>query len=483
MTITQMKKLDTVTALRDYVAGLGVEIPIADTVSGTGALSTPITITDGAAGALQVGNRWCILPMEGWDAETDGRASELVRRRWRRFGSSGAKLIWGGEAVAVRPDGRANPRQLVSAPDRVDDFARLLADLVAAHREAGFVTDDLVVGLQLTHSGRWSRPDGQPAPRTMYRHPVLDARVGVGPDGVLHDDELHEIVDSYVGAARLAAAAGFAFVDVKACHGYLLHESLTAIDRPGVYGGDFVGRTRLLLSIIDRIRREVPDLGVVVRLSAVDEVPHTQGEDGLGVPEPAADYRLCFGRGTDDGAIDLDEPDRLLDELAARGVGAVCVTLGSPYYNPHIQRPAFFPPSDGYLPPEDPLVGVARQLDITRRLTRSHPDLTIVGSAYSYLQQWLPNVAEAVVASGGADLVGLGRMVLSYPHLPADVAAERELERRFICRTFSDCTTAPRNGLVSGCYPLDPFYKGRPERRALTIAKREAEARRGGRRR
>jgi NADPH2 dehydrogenase len=146
--------------------------------------------------------------------------------------------------------------------------------------------------------------------------------------------------------------------------------------------------------------------------------------------------------------------------------------VGSPYYNPHLQRPALFPPSDGYLPPEDPLVGVARQLALTAELKRHRPSLALVGSGYSYLQEWLPHVGQAVVRSGGADFVGLGRLVLSYPELPADVLAGRPLDRKRLCRTFSDCTTAPRNGLASGCYPLDVFYKDRPEAQTLTQIKR-----------
>ncbi|MCA9057511.1 MAG: hypothetical protein KDA85_03395, partial [Planctomycetaceae bacterium] len=88
----------------------------------------------------------------------------------------------------------------------------------------------------------------------------------------------------------------------------------------------------------------------------------------------------------------------------------------------------------------------------------------------SYLQEWLPHVAQAAVRQGLVDCVGLGRMVLSYPDLPADVAAGKTLARKRICRTFSECTTAPRNGIVSGCYPLDPFYKTRPERAELQQA-------------
>jgi NADPH2 dehydrogenase len=118
------------------------------------------------------------------------------------------------------------------------------------------------------------------------------------------------------------------------------------------------------------------------------------------------------------------------------------------------------------------LLGVARQIAVTANLKRQQSDLAFVGSAYSYLQEWLPNVAQHVIRSRRADFVGLGRMALSYPDMIADVLAGRPLQRKRICRTFSDCTTAPRHGLVSGCYPLDQFYKSRPESAALAEAKR-----------
>ena len=76
-------------------------------------------------------------------------------------------------------------------------------------------------------------------------------------------------------------------------------------------------------------------------------------------------------------------------------------TAGSPYYNPHVQRPAMFPPLDGYEPPEDPLRGVARQIRATALLKRQFPRLVFVGSAYSYLQEWLPHVGAARGARTG----------------------------------------------------------------------------------
>jgi 2,4-dienoyl-CoA reductase-like NADH-dependent reductase (Old Yellow Enzyme family) len=187
-------------------------------------------------------------------------------------------------------------------------------------------------------------------------------------------------------------------------------------------------------------------------------------------------YPYAFGGDGTGVGIDLREPQRFLDVLAELGIDLLCTTAGSPYYTPHVQRPATFPPSDGYQPPEDPLVGVARQVAAVAELKRRHPSMAIVGSGYTYLQDWLPHVGQAAVRTGMADFVGLGRMVLSYHDLPADVVEGKTLARKRICRTFSECTTAPRNGLVSGCYPLDPFYKARPEFAELQVLKRTAKA-------
>ena len=480
MAVTQVRRLKEADEFRAHLAGLGVDLPFDPVVDPAGTLARPMRMRDGTAGELVAGNRWCVLPMEGWDATTDGRPTDLVRRRWTRFGGSGAKLVWGGEAVAVVPEGRANPNQLCIGPTSTDDLAGLRQVLVDAHTERFGTADDLLVGLQLTHSGRWARPDGGHAPRTAYAHPVLDGRVGAGAADVLDDDELEALSDRFVEAAVVAHAAGFAFVDVKACHGYLLHELLSGVDRPGPFGGDLEGRSRFLCRTISGIRDRVPGLAVGVRLSTFDLAPHVPGPNGTGVAE-AGVHHAFGGDGTEPEGH--DEVDRLLAVLADLGVGTVCVTAGSPYYCPHAQRPAFFPPSDGYLPPRDPLVDVARLVGVAAELKARHPDLAVVGSGYSYLQEWLPNVAQAVVGGGGADSVGIGRMVLSYPDLPADVLAGRPLDRRRLCRTFSDCTTAPRHGLVSGCFPLDDHYKAMPERLELTRVKREAEAARGGRRR
>lgn len=470
----KIAQLRTAAQFRDYIDALGIDLPFDDTVqSGADSpLAQPIE-----SDWVYIGNRFCILPMEGWDGTPDGRPSDLTIRRWRRFGQSGAKLIWGGEAVAVRHDGRANPNQLVIAPETVDDLAGLRRALVDEHAARFGTTDDLYVGLQLTHSGRFSRPNDKKRlePRTAYPHPILDRKFNVPDDAPFTDAELRALIDDFVRAAVLADRAGYAFVDVKHCHGYLGHELLTAIHRDGDFGGSFENRTRFLREIVAGIRAEAPRLAIGVRLSAFDFVPFKPGSaDRTGEPDlPPGPYEYAFGGDSTGLGIDLAEPLRFLDLLVELGISMVCITAGSPYYNPHIQRPAMFPPSDGYQPPEDPLVGVARQINAVAALKSMRPELVFVGSGYSYLQDWLPNVAQHVVATGMTDSVGLGRMVLSYPDLPRDVIEGRPMQRKLFCRTFSDCTTAPRNGMVSGCYPLDEFYKAREEYGALMSLKGE----------
>jgi len=287
---------------------------------------------------------------------------------------------------------------------------------------------------------------------------------------LLTDGEIGGIVEDFHRAARAAADLGFDFVDVKHCHGYLGHEFLGAHTRPGKYGGVFENRTRFLREVVAGIRAGAPGLRIGVRLSAFDTVPYrpdpalsSSGKMGPGIPEPHADlipYRWGFGVNSNcPTEIDLTEAKQFLKLLEELGISLVNLTAGSPYYNPHVQRPALYPPSDGYQPPEDPLIGVARQMVAVRELKAEFPNLIVMGTGYSYLQDFLPHVAQAAVREGWVDLVGLGRMTLSYPGILSDAAEGRTIQHRLVCRTFSDCTTAPRMGLPSGCYPLDEYYK------------------------
>lgn len=466
MSHKRIAQLRTPDDFRAHLDAIGAEIPFDEVVNPKVTLAQPLSVH-----GRQIGNRFAVLPMEGWDGTPDGRPTPLVERRWRHFGASGAKLIWGGEAVAIRHDGRANPQQLLINADTVREIAALRRTLLDAHAARFGATDDLVIGLQLTHSGRFARPTDKKRlePQILYAHPILNAKFGLPDDyPVLLDDDIDALIDDFGAAAALAQAAGFDFVDLKHCHGYLGHEFLSAVDRQGKYGGSFENRTRFLRELVRIVRQRAPGLQIGVRLSAFDWLPFRPGADRVGVPEAArGGYRYAFGGDATGTGIDLTEPQQFLALCESLDIRLVCITAGSPYYNPHIQRPALFPPSDGYQPPEDPLLGVARQIAATAALKRAHPNLLIVGSGYSYLQEWLPNVAAAVVGSGMADSIGLGRMMLSYPDFAADILAGRSIARKRICRTFSDCTTAPRNGLISGCYPLDDFYKSMPEAETL----------------
>ena len=468
--ILRLGSVKDIKGFAEHVQSLGLNIP-RDVEVLRGA-NSPLLLPIEREG-IHIGNRIAVQPMEGWDGTSDGNAGELTIRRWRRFGQSGAKLIWGGEAVAVSHEGRANPNQLVIAPHTCGGLEKLKRALVEEHASVTGSKEGLFIGLQLTHSGRFCRPNAHDRlePRILYHHPVLDRRLGLAKDyPVLTDGEITRIIEQFHGAARTARELGFDFVDIKHCHGYLGHEFLSAHTREGKYGGSFENRTRFLREVVEGIRTAAPGLQIGVRLSAFDTVPFlpdpkqsANGKLGPGIPEPhhkLIPYQWGFGLNMNDPTqMDFTETIQFLALLEELEIRLVNVTAGSPYYNPHIQRPALYPPSDGYEPPEDPLAGVAKQMNVTRQLKQRFPNLIFVGSAYSYLQDFLPHVAQAALREGWVDVVGLGRMVLTYPEFLWDAAKGSAIQHKRICRTFSDCTTAPRKGLPSGCYPLDKYYK------------------------
>ena len=473
-------QLKSVTQLQSRLNDLGLELPIDKQIL-TQATGSPLAAGLDVDG-FKIGNRWCIHPMEGWDANRDGSPSELTMRRWSHFGQSGAKWIWGGEACAVQPSGRANPNQSMATPENAAGLAALRLTLVDSHKEQFSSSDDLFIGLQLTHSGRFCRPNSKALePRIAYHNPLLDEKFGISPDDdstVWSDSEIEQLIDDFVAAAGVAEQAGYHFVDIKSCHGYLLHEFLSARTREGKFGGDLEGRTKLLRTIVGRVRNEFPNLKVVVRLSIFDTPPFMTSRE-VGQPmdfQSLLPYQHGFGLDPlNPMEVDFTEPFQLIETLVDLGVVAINISCGSPYYNPHVQRPAIFPPSDGYQPPEDPLVGVVRQIQAARACKLRFPNVAMVGTGYSYLQDFLPHVAQAVIRDGWIDSVGLGRMVLSYPDMPADTLSNGTTRRKSICRTFSDCTTAPRNGLISGCFPLDPHYKAMPAAGQLKRLKSEGK--------
>ena len=444
-------KYKTLDDLRDAVQTHAPGVGVTDDIS---LLLQPLNI-----GPRTAGNRLAVHPMEGCDGTLDGEPGELTVRRWERFGAGGAKLIW-GEATAVVAEARANPRQLLLTPETAPSIARVLAVTRKAHRERFGRDDDLLVGLQLTHSGRWSYP----RPLIATHLEAVDAAKNLAPDHPTVDDaSLDALQERYVEAAVLAYDAGFDFVDVKQCHTYLLNELLAARDRPGRYGGDFEGRTRFIREVFAAIRNCVPDLILGTRLNVYDGPPYSGEPGALGQPTVAG--ASAWGSSDLDPLTpNLTEPLRLIGVLKDLGVAIVNVSMGSPYYNPHIGRPFERAPIDGYTPPEHPLVGVERHFRLTAAVQATYPDLAVIGTGYSWLRHYAANAGAANVAAGRVSMMGLGRGALAYPDFAADIAQHGQMIDRKSCIGVSYCTAlmrAKHNDLgqfPTGCAPRDPFY-------------------------
>lgn len=435
------------------------------------ALARPVQV-----GPVRVGNSMAIHPMEGCDGTADGRPGELTWRRYERFAQGGAKLIW-FEATAIREDGRANPRQLWLNPATRDDFARLVERIYTLHRAAWGATDDLLMPVQLTVSGRYSA-----ARKTIaYHNPLIDEKSGTPADyPVVTDDELERMEDEFVAAAGLALEAGFTAVDVKATHGYLLSELLGAKTRAGRYGGALENRARLLRNVLAKIRaRYGRRLLLAVRLGCFDGVPYrANAETGLGEPLPfPVPYPWGWGVNEQNPLVeDLTEVRQLIAWLVADGVELLNVSLGCPYYNPHIGRPFEKPDEGNYEQPEHPLLGVDRHFRIAGALQQAFPDLPMVGTGYSWLQKYAIRAAAANLEAGRIRFFGLGRGVLSYPDFAKDVLEKGELDELRVCKTLTYCSFLMRQKsnelgqFPTGCPPFDklvygPIIKDARERR------------------
>jgi len=425
-------------------------------------LFQPIRIAD-----RTVGGRLVIQPMEGCDGTLDGSPDELTYRRYVRFGGGGAKLIW-GEATAISDDGRMNPRQLMICDKTAPDLERMLVGCRDAHRQEIGDDGDLLLGLQLTHSGRYSCRRPMIVQRDPLHDPrTIDKRTGRPIDAdypLLTDDDLKRIEDQYVAAAILARKIGCDFIDLKQCHRYLLSELLAAKTRPGDYGGSLENRTRLIRNITQRIRQEVPDLILASRMNAYDSIPHIpQGDERIGVPiEHQTPLRSLFGVDEQNYLReDLTEPLQVARWLAEWGISLLNVTIGNPYASPHVVRPAEYPPVDGYHCPEHPLIGIARHFRIAQAIQQAVPHVPVIGSGYSWLQEFVLEFAAANVASGAVQLAGLGRATLSHPDFVRTAKETGKLNRKLVCRTFSYCTGLmrakdhPLGQYPTGCPPFD----------------------------
>jgi 2,4-dienoyl-CoA reductase-like NADH-dependent reductase (Old Yellow Enzyme family) len=424
-------------------------------------LARPVTV-----GPMTVGNSIAIHPMEGCDGDLAGNPGDLTFRRYERFGRGGAKLIW-FEATAVRAEGRANPRQLAIDENTLPELARLLETTLAAHREIYGNADDVLAPLQLTHSGRYAVPKRIIA----YHNPYVDQKFSVGPDyPVISDDELERLEDDYVRAAQLAVKAGYRSIDLKVTHGYLLHELLGAREREGRYGGSLENRTRFMKNVLGKIKAAVGDqLLLAMRLACFEGVAYVRDPaTGLGVPIPySTPYPHGFGNDANDPMReDLTEVKQAIGWFRDWGIQLLNVSLGCPYFNPHVGRP-FEKPDDGnYEAPEHPLLGVDRHFRIAGELQRAFPDLPMVGTGYSWLQIFAINAAAHNVASGAIRFFGAGRNALAYPDFARDAIEKGELDGRQVCRTVTFCTYLMRQKhnefgqYPTGCPPYDKEVYG-----------------------
>ncbi len=385
---------------------------------------------------LQVGkvsfdNRLVLQPMEGCDCNTDGSPSELTIQKYLRAARSGAGTIW-FEANAVCPEGRTNARQLMLTRENLSTFKLLLGRMrQIAQDECGIAP---VFILQLTHSGRQSI-----TPMIAYRHPIYEERRPVSDENIVSDDYLDTLPARYADSAWLAFKAGFDGVDVKSCHGYLFQELLSAFGREGRYGGCFDNRVRLYLDCVRAVKAILPEhMLLTSRLSVSDMVPKPYG----------------FGT-TEQNDLDLTEPDMLIERLVAEGVQMLNVTVGNPYYNPHINRPYR---KGGYQAPETPAAGLARFEYIEKHIKERFPGLVVVGSGLSYYREDLFEQSKRQIKDGICDLVGYGRMWLAYPEFYRDFKGHC-FDAKKCCVACSKCTELMRAKQVSGCAVFNEYYK------------------------
>ena len=412
--------------LREDVVRAGVELPVSE--------QTDVLKSAYPQGGKLIPNRLAIHPMEGCDATAAGAPDALAFRRYDRFGAGGAGLVW-GEACAVNNEGRGNTRHFYLNSETLPAFKKLLEGMMTAARMASGEDFRPYTVLQLTHSGRYSKPTADPtAIVAVAENPYLDP-FSNPKRRYITDDELECLEDQYVETAHLAREAGFDAVDVKACHRYLISELLSAHTREGRYGGCFDNRVRFLLNVIDKVKASVA-IDVAVRFNAYDAIPSP------------------YGWGTDDqGCPSLDEPRRLMQLLQEKGVSMVNITTGNPYYNPHIGRAADMGP---YTAPEHPVESAARMLQIIREMKAAAPGMTVVGTGFSWFREYGAPIAAGCIEQGWMDIAGFGRQSFAYPDFARDIIVSGAMLRNKCCTTCTKCTELMRFGGQAGCVVRDP---------------------------
>ena len=414
-----------------------LEIPYSDNLK---ILDTPVTVNK-----KTIPNRIAIQPMEGCDGTYEGAIDELTHRRYLRFAKSGAGVIW-FEATAVANEGRANPRQLFLNEKTLDSFKKLIFEVrETAYKETK--TEPVLI-MQATHSGRYSKPNGVPEPLIAYNKPIFEGDNPISSDRILSDDYLKALEEKYAVSAKLAQEAGFDGVDIKCCHGYLMSELMGAYLRKGEYGGSYENRTRLYFNAFQNAKNAVSDDFIVTsRINVYDGFPYPYG----------------FGVNEHDGLTpDLTEPIKVIKTLKERfNTEIIDVTIGNPYVNPHVNRPYNAGP---YKSPEEPIKGVERMMKCVGEIQRSFPDMTVIGSAFSFMKDEGANIAAGAVKSGVCKIAGFGRQAFAYPEFYRDIKEKGAMDERKCCLACGKCTELMRAVKVAGCVIKDkdvylPIYK------------------------
>ncbi len=427
----------TLNDLKSKINELGVDIPLSD--------KTDILFDKVSVGEWEIPNRFAFQPMEGCDSDEDGSPSELTLRRYKRFSDSGAGLIW-AEAVAVTPEGRANPRQLYLTEKNLDSFKKMV-EMIKENTFKKYGYEPKVV-MQATHSGRYSKPNGFPEPIIAYNNPIFEKDNPIDKSRIITDDEIKRIHECYVVSSKLAREAGFDGVDVKSCHRYLSSEFLSAYTREGEYGGSFENRTRFLRNNIESAKTaETKDFIVTSRLNVYD----------------GFEYPYGFGVNEKDGLKpDLTEGVELIKILHKDyGINLIDISIGNPYQNPHVNRPYDM---GGYIPEEHPLEGVARMMHCVGEIQKNNPDMVVVGSGFSYLRHYSPLMAAGAIENGICQVAGYGRESFAYPMFIQDLKNNGAMDEKKCCITCGKCTELMRMGTVAGCVvkdadPYAKFYK------------------------
>lgn len=415
----------------------GTSFPYSEDIS---CLAKDITIA-----GKKINNRIVYQAMEGCDGTYDGAPDELTYRRYLRFARGGAGIIW-FEATAVLNEGRANPRQIFLSEKTEDELKKIVNDIKEAGiKENGF---EPIVIVQLTHSGRYSKPEGTPAPLIAYNNPIFEKDNPIDKSRIVTDDYLDTLCEKLINGAAWSKKLGFDGADIKSCHRYLLSELLSAYNREGKYGGSFENRTRLLTTAVKESKILTgKDFIITSRLNVYDGFEYPYG------------FAVKEGEGI---TPDFTESKMLVKQLVANGIDMIDMTMGNPYFNPHVNRPYS---QGGYIPPEHPMQGVERMLNGISEIAAEIKGTPVISSGISFLGAASANVCAGYINEGKFDFAGYGRETLAYPSCANAITSGENLDPKKLCICCSKCTEIMRKpGGTPGCVIRDgevymPIYK------------------------